>query len=155
MVTQWSGFFALHHEATGLMITTSSWTCLNSLSRLNQKAKFEATQLAWCLADVSLVLFHNYTHIIFRWKTIRKFFDPVTMTKSNLTWAEVVTQLVEQSLPIPEVCSSNPVIGKKYLYWTFVYCQLCIEKMKINKKEAGDGPFFKKSNLTFQNIIRT
>ena len=31
-----------------------------------------------------------------------------------------------------------------YIYWTFVYCQLCIEKMKIKKKEAGNGPFFKK-----------
>ena len=26
--------------------------------------------------------------------------------------AVVVAQLVEQSLPIPEVCGSNPVIGK-------------------------------------------
>ena len=53
-----------------------------------------------------------------------------------------VAQLVERSLPIPEVRSSNLVIGKNCLYWTFVYCQLCIEKMKIRKKEAGDGPFF-------------
>ena len=28
--------------------------------------------------------------------------------------AVVVAQLVEQLLPIPEVCSSNPVIGKFY-----------------------------------------
>ena len=28
-------------------------------------------------------------------------------------WAVVVAQLVERSLPIPEVRSSNPVIGKK------------------------------------------
>ena len=47
----------------------------------------------------------------------------------------VVAQLVERSLPIPEVRGSNPVIGKNlYLYLTFVYRQLCIEKMKIKKR---------------------
>ena len=56
-----------------------------------------------------------------------------------------VAQLVERSLPIPEVRDSNPVIGKNFYYYrTFVYCQLCIEKMKIKKKEAGNGPFLKK-----------
>ena len=59
--------------------------------------------------------------------------------------AVVVAQLVEQLLPIPEVHGSNPVIGKTlYIYRTFVYCQLCIEKTKIKKKEAGNGPFKKK-----------
>ena len=29
------------------------------------------------------------------------------------SWAVVVAKLVEWSIPIPEVCSSNPVIGKK------------------------------------------
>ena len=57
----------------------------------------------------------------------------------------VVAQLVEQSLPIPEVRGSNPVISKSLLiYWTFVYCQLCIEKTDKRKKEAGNGPFLKK-----------
>ena len=51
------------------------------------------------------------------------------------TWAVVVGQLVEQSLPKPQVRGSNPVIGK--IYWTFVYCQLCIEKTKIKKKRPG------------------
>ena len=61
----------------------------------------------------------------------------------------VVAQLVERSLPISEVRGSNPVIGKNlFIYWTFVYYQLCIEKTKIKKKEAGVGPFFffKKNN---------
>ena len=44
----------------------------------------------------------------------------------------VVAQLVEWSLPIPEVRGSNPVIGKNL--FTFVYCQLCNEKTKIKKK---------------------
>ena len=37
--------------------------------------------------------------------------------------AVVVAQLVERSLPTPEVLGSNPVIGK-LLYRTLVYCQL-------------------------------
>ena len=37
----------------------------------------------------------------------------------KLSWAAVVAQLVEQLLPTPEVCSSNPVIGK-LLYQTFI-----------------------------------
>ena len=45
--------------------------------------------------------------------------------------AVVVTKLVEQSLPIPEVPGPNPVVGK-YLYRTFSVN--CIEKMKIKKK---------------------
>ena len=52
-----------------------------------------------------------------------------------------VAQLVEWSLPIPEVRGSNPVIGNN-LYWTFTVN--CFEKTKIKKKEAGNGPFFKK-----------
>ena len=31
----------------------------------------------------------------------------------GLIWAVVVAQLVERLLLIPEVCGSNPVIGKK------------------------------------------
>ena len=31
-----------------------------------------------------------------------------------------------------------------FIYWTFVFCQLCIEKTKIKKKMAGNGPFFGK-----------
>ena len=41
-----------------------------------------------------------------------------------------VAQLVDQSLPIPEARGSNPVVGKIYLYLTFVYCQLYIKKTK-------------------------
>ena len=56
----------------------------------------------------------------------------------------VVAQLVEWSLPIPEVRGSNPVIGKN-LYWTF-YCQL-YWKDENKEKEAGKGPFFKAKTL--------
>ena len=59
--------------------------------------------------------------------------------------AVVVAQLVERLLPIPEICGLNPVIGKKLLiYWTFVYCQMCIEKTKIKQNRPGMAHFFKK-----------
>ena len=61
-----------------------------------------------------------------------------------------MAQLVEWSLPIPEVCGSNPIIGKIYLYLTFIYCQLCIEK---TKKEARNGLFKKKSNYSKTFLI--
>ena len=53
----------------------------------------------------------------------------------------VVAQWVEMSLTIPEVRSSNPVIGKN-LYRTFTVN--CIEKTKIKKKRPGMAHFFKK-----------
>ena len=56
------------------------------------------------------------------------------------TWAVVMAQLVDRLLPIPEVRSSNPVIGKN-LYWTF-YSQL-YWKDENKEKEAGKGPFKK------------
>ena len=55
----------------------------------------------------------------------------------------VVAHLVERLLPIPEICSSNPVIGKK-LYPTFVYCQLYWKDEK-REKEAENGLFKKYS----------
>ena len=45
-----------------------------------------------------------------------------------------VTQLVERLLPTPDVCGSNPVIGK-LLYLTFVYCHLY--RKDENKEKEG------------------
>ena len=53
----------------------------------------------------------------------------------------LVAQLVEQLLPILEVCSSNPVIGKN-LNWTFTVN--CIEKTKIKEKRGREWPIFSK-----------
>ena len=65
-------------------------------------------------------------------------------------WSKVVAQLEERLLPIPEDHGSNPVIGKKiFIYWTFVYCQLCIEKTKIKKKRPRMAHFFKKEYLPY------
>ena len=52
-----------------------------------------------------------------------------------------MAQLVEQLLPIPEVRGSNPAIGKFYLEILFTINS--IEKTKINKKEARNGPLLK------------
>ena len=62
-----------------------------------------------------------------------------------------MTQLVEQSLLIPKVRGSNPVIGKK-LYIEHLFTVNCIEKTKIKKKEAGNLPFFKKTIGGLTNI---
>ena len=51
---------------------------------------------------------------------------PVCQVKDSFImraqWAVVVAQLVEWSIPIPEVRGSNPVIGKKLIL--NIYCQL-------------------------------
>ena len=57
------------------------------------------------------------------------------------SWAVVVAQLVERSLPTPEVCGSNPATAIFYIKHLFPVN--CIEKTKIKKKETGNGPFFK------------
>ena len=54
----------------------------------------------------------------------------------------VVAQLVEWSLPMPEVRGSNPVNGKNLLISNI--CQLCIEKTKIKKKRPEMAHFLKK-----------
>ena len=66
--------------------------------------------------------------------------------------AVVVAQLVEQLFPIPEVRGSNPVISKK-LYWIFTVN--CIQKTKIKKKEAGNGPFIKslKNDFLLYSVV--
>ena len=46
-----------------------------------------------------------------------------------IPWAVVVAQLVVWSLPIPQVRSSNPVIGKIYIQHMLIVN--CIEKTKI------------------------
>ena len=62
--------------------------------------------------------------------------------KLEASWAVVVAQMVERSLPIPEVCGSNPFIVKN-LYWTLTVN--CIEKTKIKKKRPWMAHFLKNS----------
>ena len=68
--------------------------------------------------------------------------------------AVIVAQLVEQSLPTPEVCSSNAVIDK-LLHRTFVYC---IENRKFtfrsNNYTVTKNPFvLKRTNLAYVFVL--
>ena len=54
-----------------------------------------------------------------------------------------MAQLIERSLPTPEVHGSNPVIGKPNNIY-ILYAVNCIEKTKIKKQVAGNSPFLKK-----------
>jgi len=57
--------------------------------------------------------------------------------------AVVVAQLVEWSLTIPEVRSSNPAICKNFNSKHTVF--KCIEKRKIKKKRPGMAKFLSKN----------
>ena len=65
----------------------------------------------------------------------------VLKLEKDWTWAVVVAQLVERSLPILEVRGLDTVIGKTFILicWQ-LYC-----KDDNKEKEAGNEPFFKKS----------
>ena len=69
----------------------------------------------------------------------------ILMFNKNLL-AVVVAQLVERSLPIPEVYGLNPVSSEN-LNWIFTVN--CFEKTKIKKKRGRNWPivFFKKESL--------
>ena len=57
-----------------------------------------------------------------------------------------MAQLVEWSLPTPEVHGLNPVIDEQNIHIIIINC---IKKTKIKKKEAENGQFFKK-DATYQ-----
>ena len=62
-------------------------------------------------------------------RTEGKFIERGLVKGKVLNMAAVVAQLVDRSLPTPEVQGSNPVIGK--LIWrTFVYCPTVIKRQK-------------------------
>ena len=58
--------------------------------------------------------------------------------------AVVVTQLVERSLLTPEICGSNPVIGKFYLLSILLKDLL---KRRKQRKEAVNGPIQKTKQI--------
>ena len=63
----------------------------------------------------------------------------------------MAAQLVERSLPTPDVGGSNPI--RIFLCRTFVYSQLyCIEKTKINKMRPGIGPCFLKRDARSKTV---
>ena len=74
----------------------------------------------------------------------------LALSKSRLTYMVVVAaQLVKRSLLRPEVRGSNSVFGKNLFINIEHLCQLCIGKTKIKKREAGDGPFKKKTLVVY------
>ena len=62
-----------------------------------------------------------------------------------------MAQLVERLLAILEFRGSNSVIRKIYIEHLFTVN--CIEKTKIKKKEAGNGPFKKKQNKQVSHTV--
>ena len=55
-----------------------------------------------------------------------------------------VAQLVERSLPIPEVCGSHPVIGKIYIeHLLTCLLSIVLKRQKISIKRPGMAHFFK------------
>ena len=108
---------------------------------LEAKSKFDSN-LNFKKIDKKIVTFLSEESIVERTSNCTSYFDqhifPFGSTLNvsmNVAGAVLVAPLVEWLLQILEVCGSNPVIGKNlYLYWTFVYCELCIEKTKIKKK---------------------
>ena len=81
---------------------------------------------------VTLDISHSAFGVPFRWHT--------KMPK----WEVVVAQLVERSLPIPEVRGSNPVIGKNLLILNICILSTVYWKTKIKKKRPGMALFLKK-----------
>ena len=70
-----------------------------------------------------------------------------------MSWVVVVAQLVERSLPIPEVHGSNPVLDKICIENLFTVN--CIEKTKIRKKETGNGSFCEKNDYVIESCKGT
>ena len=59
-------------------------------------------------------------------------------------WAVVVAQLVERSLPIPEIRILNTVIGKNLFILYICFLSTVYWKDENRENEAVDGPFLKK-----------
>ena len=68
--------------------------------------------------------------------------------KQFTAWVGVVDQLLDRSLPIPEVRGSDPIIGK-LSYKTFVNCQLYWKDEK--RKRGFEWPIFIKKKNYGQN----
>ena len=96
----------------------------NKLSRIGHRRTF--TSALWKLLDSSIGTKE--------WRNINTFILS-SQTKAR-DWGVVVAQVVDRSLPTPEVHCSNPVIGKN-LYWMLTVS--CIEKTKKKIKETGNG----------------
>ena len=69
--------------------------------------------------------------------------------KLRWSWAGVVAQLVEQSLPTQEVSGSNPICDIVYQFST----KRNQEKTTINETETGNGPYLKEPQCATAKIL--
>ena len=76
-----------------------------------------------------------------------QFFREKKKTNTATAWAVVVVQLVERSLPTPEVRGSNPVIGKIYIEQLLTVNCVLVEKTKIKQKRGREWPIFKNTGI--------
>ena len=105
-----------------------------SLWKSDSKVNVTGNGLKCCIissADYRILSSRYSAHTIRYTQCAPYYYNNFCWSKKLIFLAVVVAQLVEQSLPVPEVHCSNPVIGKK-LYWTFSVN--CIKKTKIKKK---------------------
>ena len=96
----------------------------NKLSRIGHRRTL--TSALWKLLDSSIGTKE--------WRNINTFILS-SQTKAR-NWGVVVAQVVDRSLPTPEVHCSNPVIGKNFIH---LFTVNFIKKTKMKKKEAGNG----------------
>ena len=78
--------------------------------------------------------------------------------KYQIFWAVFVGQLVERSLPLPEVRGSKPVIGKNLFMLNICLLSTVYWIDENKEKEAGNGPFLKKKisdipSFTFTEML--
>ena len=66
----------------------------------------------------------------------------------RMNWAVVITQLVEWSLPTPEVCGSNPNLSKNLIYHWYIW-------IDNNGKRGREWPVLKKEDKRHSTSIRS
>ena len=125
---------SIQYPAPGLELTTS-WMPDSSHNHWNRPPPLEHSLSKL----IPLSFTHSLALLIFECLWLIKI--PFGQRREKIIWAVFVAQLVEQLLAIPEICGSDPVIGKP-LYRTFVYCQL-YWKDESSEKDAVNGPFKK------------
>ena len=74
---------------------------------------------------------------------------------TQLSFAVVVAQLSELSLPTPEIRGLNPNISNVVAFWMFLFLNCNSEKTKVKKKRRGIDPSFKRKNRNEINSILT
>ena len=63
-------------------------------------------------------------------------------------WARALVQWLWGEAHVPEVVGANPAPFTGWTFFTFICCKncnhFCLKRPKINEKEAGVGPSFKR-----------